>query len=744
MSRRAWLLLFLTLLAAPLAHAGDDDTRLAEDLEGLSGAAALERVKELAADEMKGRKTAFEGGALVENWMLGKMSEFGLHPADAGGTYLEPFTFGAATTVAPIALAVGGKALAYGTDYFDLTYSGSGKVSAEAVFVGYGIARPDAGWDDYAGLDVKGKIVIAIRDVPEARAPEFKEERVIGYKTATAADKGAAGFLLVQDEDASTGTIQDRFHRPALPALWLSGKAADAIFAAKQTTLAALKKSRDEGARGKGFATGVQVSMEVNAKYVPQGKGHNALGAIKGRDPDLKDEIILVGAHMDHLGVGPDGQVFHGADDNASGTAVLIHLADVLTRNRFRPKRTVIFCGFGAEEQGLVGSESLAARYPFGGRIVCVLNMDMVGQGEPVVSLSGGGSYPALQKLMEEALPADARKLVEFGVRTGPGSDHWPFHERGIPAFGISTKGEHPNYHRPQDEVANIKPECLEAAARVVGTLIVKLATHEQPLYDPEGIFQYLLREGPRFKEDHLHEGKLAYAAFYAEEAQFGITARIVNVSEYDDPASAWKALEALEAGEGPVRYRLVRRAADIARAWREGRVALLPRLCCGARVEKDPAVIANFAALGYRWIAPWRTSAEDVHVTTFRVKPVVEEILKARVLVDLHDLPAAQRVEALELLGDHPSILFAYEPNARAGAGLGEHTLPIPSPSHFDLGVSRGLLLGRRPPSTIPLLRTWAAKQPAGWDLPGSEQRRAIRAALGGRLIEWLAKTEL
>ncbi len=754
------LLLALALLWTPLAVAGEDDAQLKEELAGLSGAKALELVAELADDKMKGRKTAFEGGSLVENWMLAKMSEFGLHPSDAGGTYLEPFGFAASNTKAPIELKIAGKALAYGTDYFDLNYSGSGTVEAEAIFVGYGIARADAGWDDYAGLDVKGKIVIAIRGAPKARASEFKTEGYIGYKSATAADKGAAGFLLVQGEAASTGTIQNRFRRGKLPALWMSGKVADTIFAGQKTTLAALKKSRDEGKPGKGFATGVKIQMEVHADYVPRAKGHNALGSIKGRDPDLKDEIILVGAHMDHLGVGPDGQVFNGADDNASGTAVMIHLADILTANRFRPKRTVIFCGFGAEEQGLWGSKALAARYPFQGEIVAVLNMDMMGQGEPVVAVNGGGSYPTMQALIEKLLPASVKKQTSFGLRTGPFSDHWPFHERGIPSFAISTKGKHPHYHTPKDDTEIIKAACLEAAARVVGSILVKLATYEKPLADPNGMAEYLLNEGPRLGLAWHAQGKLqtydkklkAFHEFDLDEhgRAEGLAGVVVRVPESEDPAAAWTALEHLASQKGSP-YVLARRAADVGHAWNQGKFVLLPAACCAGVASKAPASLSSLAKIGYRLLMPWRSCTDDKHATG-DVAAVIAACRQAGVLPDLSGLATEHWPAARKALGTMPATysgtLHAWVKLGASQRLLGPSVLPVVlgAPDALQLtapdvdGPAIPVVLGRYP---LDRLAAWTKKQPAGWDLPGSKQRKAIRGALGGNLLTWLARSE-
>ena len=768
--RLAVLVLLLAFLPHTVRAEDDPEAFVKEHLDGLSGEAALELVKELADDKMKGRKTAFEGGALVENWMLGKMSEFGLHPADAAGTYLEPFTYGAANTIAPIALSVAGTKLAYGTDFFDLTYTGSGTVEAEAVFVGYGIERPDLGWDDYAGLDVKGKIVIAIRGAPSALATSFSEERFIGYKSSKAAEKGAAGFLLVQDEGASTGTIQDRFYRSSLPALWISGKVADTLFAGRKTTLAELKKSRDEGTPGKGFATGVKVRMEVNATYKPDAKGHNAMGAIKGRDPDLVHEIVLVGAHMDHLGVGPDGQVFNGADDNASGTAVLIHLADVLTANRLRPKRTIIFCAFGAEEQGLFGSRALAERYPFQGKVVAVLNMDMVGQGEPVVSVNGGGFFPRVQDLLASAIPESMAKQVAFGAHTGGGSDHWPFLERGVPAFAISTKGKHPNYHTPRDDVGAIKADCLAATANVVGRMLLKLAMHPEPLRDDQATLKFLAREGPRFAVGGWRavEGKgrqpildvgggnllvLDDAAVPTLDREAALHGALWPIVPTEDGAAEWAAMrDRAKGAEAPLA--LARAPGEVLSAWRTGRFALIPFGLCGPSKEGRVQQLQRHAGDGVVFVDPYAGLDDAARDPAF-VTALADACKRLGLVPNLGTLSPASRALARKALGETPAIALLEPAHVRAQAGealdaLGRETLIVvngPPTGLLDHAVSENapsvVFLHASGAEVLSAVLTWGEKQPAGWDLPGTPQRKAIRAVLGGNLLTWLAKAQ-
>ena len=197
-------------------------------------------------------------GGLAEKYVAGKMVDFGLDPADRAGAYLEPFTFPSQHTKAASLLVAGDK-LVFGDDFVDLNYTGSGTVEAEVVFCGYGIHRPDLGWDDYDGIDVKGKVVMAIRGAPAAMAGTFHDERYIGSKSSTAADRGAAGLILVQGDRASSGTIQARFHRAELPAVWASRAVADRILKGKDATLEALKASRDAGEPGTSFATGTTV-----------------------------------------------------------------------------------------------------------------------------------------------------------------------------------------------------------------------------------------------------------------------------------------------------------------------------------------------------------------------------------------------------------------------------------------------------------------------------------------------------
>ena len=500
MRRTALALLAVAALALaaplPIRAEGEDDP-----LAGLSAAKALETVKVLAAPATKGRRTGTDGGRFAEDWVQSVMGELALDPMDGEGIYLHTFTYGAKDVVAPIAVSIDGKALAYRTDFTELTYTGDGTVEAEVVFVGYGISAKDRGWDDYDGVDVKGKVVLAIRGAPTSREGDFAQERLIGWKSAFAASRGAAAFLLVEGASpVAGGTLQERYHRPALPAVWISTAAADRALAKKGATLDTLRRARDAGDPGRSFATGTTARVEVHGRFAPSAQARNLLGGFHGRDPDLRGEVVVVGAHLDHLGVDPTGAVYPGADDNASGVAVILELARTLRANRWKPPRTVVFCAFAGEEQGLVGSRRLVAELPFPhDAVVAMLNVDAVGVGKPEVAAGGREAHPAFWARSLARVPGGTAVLTPF--RAEPSSDHWPFLEHGIPALFFRTNGDHPAYHTPADTADTVKSEVLEAAARAVGRVLVSVVEDPASYEAAKLLPERLLTEGPRVVE---------------------------------------------------------------------------------------------------------------------------------------------------------------------------------------------------------------------------------------------------
>jgi hypothetical protein len=420
--------------------------------------------------------------------MGAQLATIGLRPWN-GSSYFQEFKASVTEEgkTPPVFEIVGRRKGVYLEDYVSLNYSGQGKVTAEVVFVGHGIHAPLKDHDDYKGLDVEGKIVLAVRGKPEGSL--FDEERFIGYKSSTAADRGAAGFLLVEGDHAVPGTIQEKYHRSHLPAAWLSRRAADDLFkAAKKPNLAAQVKAL------KPFALGVKVRLEIHSRLLKDQTLRNVVGIW----PGTTDEYVVIGAHLDHLGTDAVGNVYTGADDNASGSAMLHEVARAVVAQGRPFKRTLVFCWFAGEEQGLLGSWAFV-REPAVAleKIAAMITIDMVGQGKPVVAVGGSGAYPR-----------DAAFLKNFeleGIQTrrhraGQNSDHWPFQAKGVPAFSVHTQGPHPNYHRPADDTGNIRPELLEMAGRFVKQVSEIAADSEAAHCRPDRFAEYLYNAAPRLR----------------------------------------------------------------------------------------------------------------------------------------------------------------------------------------------------------------------------------------------------
>jgi len=478
MQRLVWSL----LLALPVLPA------LADDKTVVSGDRALKTVAVLASDQFNGRKSGLASGKQAEDWMAGQVKAIGLSPGYKGSFFHE---FKAAVTEDGKGAgftAKGGsrpdRRGGYLSDFVTLIYSGKGDIEAPVVYAGYGIHAPKKGHDDYEGLDVKGRIVVAVRGVPPNSG--LTEERYIGYKSSTARDQGAVGFLLVEGDKAVPGTIQEKYHRTDLPAVWLSRPAADDLFLrAKQARLKTQIDRLERG--GKGFALkGVKVKLSISARLLKDQPMRNVVGAWPGET----DEWVVLGAHLDHVGTDGIGNVYNGADDNASGAAMLLEVARSIVASKKRFQRGILFVWFAAEEQGLTGSRRFVANPPVPlQKIALMINTDMVGQGKPLIAVGGAEVYPRDASLLGD-LQVEGFETKAF--RSQSNSDHFPFQNAGVPAFFVHTEGPHPNYHQPADDLKNIDPKLLETAGRYVRALAERAAALDAPLCRKGRLAEYV------------------------------------------------------------------------------------------------------------------------------------------------------------------------------------------------------------------------------------------------------------
>ena len=467
MKSKANRLLFpLVLLALPL-RAGE--LPAAESAaKAIRAESAYATVARLASPEYGGRLTGTEGFGKAARWIAGEARRAGLKPPAEFPGYLQPFpvTLGRVTAASlellPSEGKEDGRKLEMWKDFMPILTSSGGEVRGEVVFAGFGITAPDLGRDDYAGLDVKGKVVMVLRGQPQdGRDWSLHNDSHARYRTAQA--HGAAACLLADQAVASPngepleGTLTGE----------ISTALADEILRGKGLSVETLRKALEAGGTVS-FPTGRSVRFHVEAAPPRPVEGFNVLAVRPGADRALRGECVVLSAHLDHCGDWP--ALLPGADDNASGSAALLEMARAAGAMKATPARTLVFAWFGGEEMGLLGSRHLAEHFPPSlGRPVAVLNLDMVGAGNGVY-VAGGKNYPEIFSALTEARDRwEPAFVLQAGLSQGEArADHGPFQKAGIPAVSLfGSGGHHVGYHTPEDTPFFITPRTMEASARV-------------------------------------------------------------------------------------------------------------------------------------------------------------------------------------------------------------------------------------------------------------------------------------
>jgi len=482
-SRRATLLLLL----AACAGRGTTPAPPSSGEAAIDGREALADVAWLADPARTGRGVGTPGNAEAAAWLAARFQGLGLRPPGPAG-HLQAFD-------APVgarlegenALRLGAVAAELERDFRPFTFSDDGVAEGELVFAGYGITAPAMGYDDYAGLDAKGKIVVVAAHFPregDAASP-FRDPKNFHYgewrtKAANAREHGAAALLAVRDDWNHPGADD-------LPP-WRGPVPSRAGIVAARVTLAALARAGvDAGALARPIADDLRprsralgVAARLAAGVVQQRAATaNVLALLPGGDPAVAGECVVVGAHYDHLGLGGEssmspeavGQVHPGADDNASGTAALLQIARAFTGGD-PPRRTVLFAAFSAEELGILGSTHLAKNLPAAcplEKLQLMVNLDMVGRpAKGKLYVDGADTARGLRDLVTRYAawrPAVPLQLAFGGDGYGP-SDHTAFYARGVPVLFFFT-GAHGDYHRPSDTAEKIDGPGLAAVARL-------------------------------------------------------------------------------------------------------------------------------------------------------------------------------------------------------------------------------------------------------------------------------------
>jgi len=457
---------FLSMTIKYLFLAGLLALQLQLSAQEISSKQLQKHIEYLASDSLKGRYPGTVEHLLAAEYIRDGFKKSGL--TLLGNNGLQNFSLVTGVKLGTgNSLMVDGKPLELGKDFIPMGLTGNGAVSGDVVFVGYGfqIKNDSVSWNDYQNVDVKGKWVLVIRldpelDNPKSALAEFGQDR---FKVRSAIDNGAIGVLMVNstDFDKEDGVEKLRYDqsqsRASIPVISVTRAVANQIVATQGKSFAELESTLKTNHQPVSFSTGVKVNVVtvVDAQVV---ETENVIGYIKGRKNP--DQFVVVGAHYDHLGFGGSGTgsrkpdtvaVHNGADDNASGTALVMELARSLAKSK--PDKSILFMAFTAEEMGLIGSKYFTA-HPLvdKSKIVAMINMDMVGRLNDKSELMVGGTGTAKET---DSLLTVAAGKYPFHIKrdsqgTGP-SDHSAFYVENIPVLYF-TSGLHDQYHTPEDD----------------------------------------------------------------------------------------------------------------------------------------------------------------------------------------------------------------------------------------------------------------------------------------------------
>lgn len=442
----------------------------------------------LASEELKGRDSGSEGLRMAARYLIPFYEKYGLKPMGDEGEngargYLQAVPCGDT-----VSMAEEGNALSVfadiapvnylpGSEFTAFSLSPNAEVKDAAVaFVSYGISDEAAGWDDYTGVDVAGKIAVMFRyDAAESAAgDDYRASQYASFvwKVRNAVDHGASGVVIINgplskkageaDVLYGSGFVGDVTNQKA-PVIHAKRAVLAALLQGTEWTPETLQRAIDTDKAPKSFVIpGKTMSLSVNLRR-DKIMADNIVGLLEGSDPALKNEIVVIGAHYDHVGLGEfgslggpaaRGQIHNGADDNASGSSGIVEIMEAVARLRERPRRSILFMHFCGEERGLLGSQHFVNHptVPLN-NIVAMLNADMIGRSNPtgVFNIGGAGTSSVFKNMLDRYKEQLGLNFTTSDSGRAP-SDNSSFFEKGIPVL-FYYSGGHPQYHTPEDDV---------------------------------------------------------------------------------------------------------------------------------------------------------------------------------------------------------------------------------------------------------------------------------------------------
>ena len=520
MNRRS-IVLVLSMVVATLGFhlSAKSDAVRVETLDTITAAELESIVSFLASDEMQGREANSLANAIAARYLAHSFELLGLEPAGDDGGYFQHVKLTRSQmgqdneirlTDSASDRTSEGEIL---TDFAPSRYSGTGEASGPLAFVGYGITAPELDYDDYQGIDVRDKVVVILEGEPGEKHPESPFEGLLSsdysrapYKFRNAQEHGAVGVIIT-----SPGTSDRKSRSPwkkdgtsggfgleiwsrnlSIPAVWASRSYFDEILN-DEISIKDVVESIDERYQPESqpldrFQAVIRADVTRDEFQV-----ENVLAKLPGSDPLLKHEAVLISAHFDHVGARGD-RIFNGADDDASGTAAVLEIAEAFALSSVKPRRSIVFSLWNAEEKGLLGARHYVHRPEYALEdTVAVLQMDMIGRNQEVTDQEDRRFEGLNEQRAEEnantlhllgySRSSELKQLVEqnnaqigfdflYDLENHPlkliaRSDHWPFLTQGVPAL-LFTTGLHPDYHQTSDTADKINYPKVERVAQLV------------------------------------------------------------------------------------------------------------------------------------------------------------------------------------------------------------------------------------------------------------------------------------
>jgi aminopeptidase YwaD len=524
----------------------------------------IDDVRALAAPDMEGRGAGTKGLTRAEHLIEKRYKELHLEPAGVHG-YAQPFSVITGARLKSdnrCNVVMGGSKsdLKIERDFVPFSFSSSGSVDAPVIFAGYGATAEEFHYDDYAGIDVKDKIVVVLRYEPSGFAEKSGNHGLTQHsqlitKAINARNHGAKGVVVLNgklgdgEEDLLTrfGTVSGP-ENVGIVMVQVKNAAVAAWFESGGKSLKDVQEQINSSSKPNSFALPETLHLSLNVDIeTTRATINNVLAWLPGQT----DEYIIIGAHYDHLGRGnfdslaPSqiGQIHPGADDNASGTAGILELARLLAPQRGQLKRSILFMDFAGEELGLLGSAAWVKdpTKPLA-KAVAMINMDMIGRiKDDKVYIGGVGTGSSFKAVLEQA-QKDTPFKIEYSAGGYASSDHTTFVTKKIPVLFFFS-GLHSDYHKPSDTADKINSTSAARLLDMVGNVAVQLASAPEP-----PAFQVVAEDKPA-----SGGGGGGYGPYFGSIPDFGQTENGVKFSDVKPNSPAAKA--GLKAGDVMIQF---------------------------------------------------------------------------------------------------------------------------------------------------------------------------------------------